>query len=136
MQPRGERVVIRFGWPETFLHLGLSARHEGFPGLRFAGGGPQNFGSELRPTMQPPAKFVNMLRGTLHITKMREKQARRASRENGGERALPNLETDVRLRRGRQDVRPAVDANVRGVPDVNDSLRRVHSADIVSSMTL
>ena len=68
-------MVVRFVSPQTLLHFGLGAGHEGFLRLCFARGGPQNFSSELRSTMQPPSKFGDVLRGILRIAKVREKQA-------------------------------------------------------------
>src|SRR5258708_37116576 len=51
------------------------------------------------------------------------------------ERILPNFETDVGRRRGRQDVRPIVDANAGGISNESDAFRCVKVADMMRGMT-
>src|SRR6266852_5806660 len=127
--------MVRFVGPQTLLHLGLRACYEGCLRRCFTGSGSQYFAGQLRPTVQPTPKVVNMLRRLLHVAKVREKQPRRPPRENGRERILPNLEINVRRRRGRQDVRAIVDANAGGVSHEGDTCCRIKVADMMRSMT-
>lgn len=85
--------------------------------------------------MQPLAKFGDVFRGIVGIAEMRKEKPQRATRQNRGERVLPDLQVDIRGRRRRQDEWRIVNANAGRVSDEGYSFRRVKVADVVRCVT-
>src|SRR5882762_7532787 len=84
--------------------------------------------------MQSSPEFIDVLRRITRIPEMGEEEPRRPPRENGRKRVLPDLKTDVRRRRGGQDVRAIVDADTRRISHESDIFRGIKVADMVRSM--